>query len=153
MQNILVPVDFSTATEPVVRSAIALARAFDARLCLLHVAAPDPDFVGYRAGPASVRHSVAAQFHDEHVKLQELKGRWPGAPDRISTLLIQGVTADKIIQEQERLQADCIVLGSHGHGALHHLLTGSVAAGVLKKAACPVLIVPVRPAASTPPVL
>lgn len=33
-------------------------------------------------------------------------------------------------------------MGSHGHGGLHHLLMGSVAEGVLRKAHCPVMLVP-----------
>jgi len=35
-----------------------------------------------------------------------------------------------------------ILLGSHGHGALYHLLIGSVSEGVIRKASCPVIIIP-----------
>jgi nucleotide-binding universal stress UspA family protein len=46
-------------------------------------------------------------------------------------------------EEAERLDVDFIVVGSHGHGAVYDLFVGSTAAGLLKKAPCPVLIIPV----------
>ena len=58
MQNILVPVDFSAVTQRVLEHVVPLARAFKSTLWLLHVAAPDPDFAGYEAGPESVREGV-----------------------------------------------------------------------------------------------
>jgi nucleotide-binding universal stress UspA family protein len=36
------------------------------------------------------------------------------------------------------------MLGSHGHGALFHLLIGSVSEGVIRQASCPVIIVPAK---------
>lgn len=53
---------------------------------------------------------------------------------------------ERLLAEQGRLAADAIVLGSHGHGALYDLLVGSVAEGVLRRAPCPVVVVPSRPA-------
>ena len=46
------------------------------------------------------------------------------------------------IEQAERLTADYIVIGSHGHTAFYDLLVGSTASGVLKSASCPVVIVP-----------
>ena len=40
--------------------------------------------------------------------------------------------------------ADLVIMGSHGHGALYHLFTGSVVTGVLRRIDCPVLVVPLR---------
>jgi nucleotide-binding universal stress UspA family protein len=57
-------------------------------------------------------------------------------------LLVQGPAADVIVLEADRLRADIIVLGSHGHGAMRHLLLGSVSDAVLRKTTRPVLIVP-----------
>jgi nucleotide-binding universal stress UspA family protein len=59
-------------------------------------------------------------------------------------ILVSGKPIEKILLEAERLQPVLIVLGSHGHGALHHLLLGSVSEGVLRKANSPVVIVPCR---------
>ena len=142
MKNILVPVDFSDVTAMVVERAVALARAFGARLTLLHVAAPDPSFVGYDAGPQSVRDQVAREMHEEHRALSELDRKVEQAGVASTALLVRGFPTEKILKEARALPADLIIMGSHGRSALHHLLVGSVTDGVLRETACPVLVVP-----------
>ncbi|MFI5357325.1 MAG: universal stress protein, partial [Opitutales bacterium] len=53
-----------------------------------------------------------------------------------------GPPALRIHEEALRVGADCIVIGSHGHGALYDILIGSIAIQILKQAPCPVLVVP-----------
>jgi nucleotide-binding universal stress UspA family protein len=57
-------------------------------------------------------------------------------------LMVQGAAAEAILEHAGRLGAELIVVGSHGHGKLHQLLTGSVAGAVLKRASVPVMMVP-----------
>lgn len=146
MKTILVPVDFSDATLPVVDTAALYARAFGASLILLHVAEPDPDFVGFEPGPMSVRQAVARDFRKERARLEELKARCGLA--EVLTLDVQGPSVAKILEEAQRHDAGLIVMGSHGHGAIYELLVGSVTHGVLKGAPCPVLVVPAQGAKS-----
>ena len=149
-KTILVPLDFSDVTPAVVEAASSLAKAFGAHVTLLHISDPDPDFVGYEAGPESVRMAVARDFRSEHQKLEEWKQQLAGAGVEAASLHIQGPHADKILQEAERLRADLIVMGSHGHGPLYDLLVGTVTSGILKRTRCPVLVVPaVRAGADT----
>lgn len=140
MKTILVPVDFSDATPRIIAAARPLAEAFSSRVVLLHVAEPEPDFVGFEPGPMSVRAAVAGDLRHEHHDLEALKASLPGLD--VLALQVQGATAETIVAESARQGADLIVMGSHGHGALYHLLVGSAATGVLKAATCPVLIVP-----------
>lgn len=142
IQTLLVPIDFSDVTEKVIETAETLALLFKGRVVLLHVVEPDPDFVGFEPGPVTVRSSVAKEFHEEHQRLQDAKQKLVAAGIDVTALQIQGSTVEKILHEREQQNAGMIVLGSHGHGALHNLLTGSVTAGVLKFAKCPVLVVP-----------
>jgi len=142
IQTLLVAVDFSDVTEKVLQAALTLATAFKSRVVLLHVAEPEPDFVGYEPGPVSVRSSVAKELHVEHSQLEQAKQKFTAAGVEVIALQIQGPTIEKILHESVQQNAGIVVLGSHGHGALHGLLTGSVAAGVLKGAKCPVLLVP-----------
>ena len=142
MKNILAAVDFSDVTQAVATTAAALAGALDGRLFLLHVAAPEPDFVGYDVGPQTVRDGVAKEIRAEHRQLHELKQPLEQAGLDVTALVVQGATVEKIVQEAARLEADMIVVGSHGHGALHHLLVGSVTEGIMRAAVCPVLVVP-----------
>ena len=53
-----------------------------------------------------------------------------------------GAVADEILDQADAVDADFIVMGTHGHGAMYHLLVGSAAKGVLKHATRPVLLVP-----------
>jgi len=145
MKTIVVPIDFSDVTEKVIDTAASLAAAFGSRVILLHVADPEPDFVGYDPGPLSVRVAVAADIHGDIKRLDAYKPKFGGAD--VLTLHAQGPSPDEIITIARDHGADLIVMGSHGHGALFHLLTGSVTTAVLKHAPCPVLIVPSGPRA------
>ncbi len=145
MKNILVAVDFSPVTPSVVNLALQAGKAFNASLFVIHVASPDPDFLGFESGPQTVRDQVARHWHEEHKQLQafaeEIKKQ--GVPAK--ALLIQGATADKILEEAKNTQAELIILGSHRHGPVHDVLLGSVSREVLKKTPCPVLVVPGSP--------
>lgn len=144
MKPIIALVDFSDVTAAVVRQATELARAMKCGICLLHVAPPDPEFVGYEAGPKSVRDTVAQKIRAEHHAIQELEAGVRKQGVDVQALLVQGPTVERALAEIERLGASLVVMGSHGRGALHHLLVGSVTEGVLRKAKCPVVVVPSR---------
>jgi nucleotide-binding universal stress UspA family protein len=108
----------------------------------MHVAAPDPAFVGWDPGPDVVRHQRATDLRDEHRQVQEFAEKLRARGIDTQALLIQGSTVETILERAEKLDADLIVLGSHGHGALYRALLGSISEGVVRKSACPVLIVP-----------
>jgi nucleotide-binding universal stress UspA family protein len=60
----------------------------------------------------------------------------------VTALLLQGPTVESILNQSEKLKADWIVVGSHGHGALYHVWMGSVGQGLIHRAGCPVVVVP-----------
>jgi nucleotide-binding universal stress UspA family protein len=142
--TVLACVDLSPITPAVVACGAELARALATELVLLHVAPPDPDFVGYAAGPQSVRDQVAARLREEHRELEAHARALEDGSLAVQPLMIQGSTADGILTQAQKLGARLIVLGSHGHGKLHDLLVGSVTDAVLRRAAVPVVIVPAR---------
>lgn len=146
MRTILIAVDFSDAADAVVDAALRVATAFGSQSFLVHVAAPDPEFVGYEAGPQHERDWRAGELRDEHSRLEQMATRFQQAGLDATPLLVQGPTVEKLLEEANRLQAELIVIGSHGHGRLHDLLVGSVAEGVLRHAGLPVLVVPVSSA-------
>ena len=143
--NVLTPIDFSDVTDAVIAQTAQLAKAFDAKVWLIHTAVPEPDFVGYEVGPEYIRDSAARHLRDEHRMLGEYQETLRGENVEVTAMLVPGEAIEKILQEADRLEVDWIVMGSHGHGALHNLLAGSVCQGVLHKSACPVLVVPNRP--------
>lgn len=108
------------------------------------MAAPNPEFVGYEAGPRSVREQRAEALRQEHRQLQDLAERVERGGIEAKALLVQGPTVETILERAERAEADLIVVGSHGHGKLYTTLLGSVSEGVVRNARCPVLLVPAR---------
>lgn len=147
MKTILAAIDFSPVTDPVLALAATLGLSMDARVLLLHVV-PSPPLAAYQMGEDEEAQLLAATEKDASRRLVNLAARLAGVATE--TLTATGVPADEIVREASASGADLIVLGSHGHTALYDLLVGSTAHGVLKKAACPVLVVPAtqsRPAA------
>ena len=140
--KILAAIDFSPVTEQVVATLMQMAATLPAQVWLIHVAPPDPAFVGYEAGPDVVRGQVAVELHASHQKLQKLADRLRAAGVETTALQLQGKTVDTVIAEAERLPASLIVLGSHGHGAVYNMLVGSVAEGIVRASKVPVLLVP-----------
>jgi nucleotide-binding universal stress UspA family protein len=144
VERILVCIDFSGVTERVVGYARTVSALAGAEVRLLHVGAPNPDFVGFEAGPDVVRNQVANTLRDEHRKLELFAEVFTDANVHATPLMVQGPTADTILEQARRFSADLVVLGSHGHGALYDLIAGSVARDVLEKSSVPVLVVPAK---------
>ncbi len=141
--SLLVAVDFSSVSDDQLEIVGRLA-APNREIYLLHVAEPDPDFVGFEAGPEEVRDQVAREFHQEHELIQSLAGRLRDSGHQVTALLVQGPTIETILREADKVDAEVIVVGSHGRGKLFDLVVGSVSAGVIRKSTVPVLVVPTR---------
>ncbi|MCF8278017.1 MAG: universal stress protein [Flavobacteriales bacterium] len=142
MKNILVAVDFKEGEKRVIDSAFQLANAFGSKLWLMHIAAPDPDFVGYEVGPQYIRDSRADELRKEHRVLQEYTEELRVKGVVAEGLLVQGATIEMIIEESQKLNADLIVAGHHNNGFFYNAFVGSVSADIIKKSKIPVLIVP-----------
>jgi nucleotide-binding universal stress UspA family protein len=140
--NILVGIDFSDCTNTVVRKAQEIAQALSAKVWLLHVAEPEPAFVGYEVGPQYERDALSEKLHKEHADIQALGDELRDAGLEATALLVRGSTVETILNEATKLEADMIIVGSHGRGAVQRLLVGSVSEGVLRHAKCPMLIIP-----------
>jgi len=142
--KLLVGVDLSSGTERIVESALAVAQGLAAKVWLLHVGEPEPDFVGLDVGPQYERDALSEKLHKEHREIQDIATRFRDAGLDATALLVQGPTSETILNEVSKLDADMLIVGSHGKGAVHKLLVGSVSEGVLRKAAIPVLVIPTR---------
>jgi nucleotide-binding universal stress UspA family protein len=142
MKNILVAIDFSGMTGRLIEQAIPLAEKFDAKLWLVHIAAPDPAFVGYEVGPQYIRDSRAEVLRQEHRELQQYACRLKDEGLDAEGLLIQGSTVETILNESDKLKADLIILGAEDHGVFFKTIFGSVWEEVVKSSKAPVMIVP-----------
>lgn len=142
--SILVPVDFSAISERVCRVAAEAAKARDVKIWLIHVAEPEPEFIGYEPGPDVVRRQVATELRKEHRQLQELADRTVAFGVEVTPLLIQGPTVETILEQADHHAVELIVMATHGRGLMYQMLVGSVSEGVLHRAKVPVLMVPAR---------
>jgi len=147
MKTILVPVDLSAASVEVCAAACRLARLIQARVLLLHVVQPAPvllnEYYAFEAG--AMAEAVAAGEKFAARELQVLAGycHRRGVPVRIKQLVGRQPVED-ILAKAASSRAAYVVIGSHGHGAVFELLVGSTAQGVLRRAGCPVLVVPME---------
>ena len=125
IRMILFATDFSDASTKAGRSAAEFARHFGARLHVLHVVPPATD-------PTLAPGQMA----------QAVVDLGPGLT--ITTEIGVGLAARQIVASARRQSADLIVIGTHGRTGLSHVLLGSVAEGVVRRAPCRVLTVPAR---------
>jgi nucleotide-binding universal stress UspA family protein len=144
MKTILVPLDLSSTAVQVCNAACELAKLTGARPVLLHIVQPPPvmmsDVYAFDASQLT-ELSTAAEKAAVH-KLRALARHCAKRDVRVTTVQRTGVPVTAIIAKARSTRARYIVMGSHGHGAMYDLLVGSTTHGVLKKAPCPVLIVP-----------
>ncbi len=148
MKTILVPLDFSDATDLVVREAAALAASLPAKIVLLHIVEPIATQipVGASMDLLSLAPTIATQnveLDEDFTRLESIAGPLRAAGAEVECITIQGLAVDDIVAQAVQRTATYILLGSHGHGALYHLFGGNVVTGVLRHAPCPVLVVPI----------
>jgi len=157
LKKILVATDFSEAADAALSYGRALARAFGARLHVLHVV--DDMYLrlggdAYAAVLPELQQDVERQAR---VQLDALVVDNDPVPLPTDLIIREGAAAPEIVKYAADADIDLIVVGTHGHGAVAHLLMGSVAERVVRTARCPVLtvrhpehefVVPDLPAAS-----
>jgi nucleotide-binding universal stress UspA family protein len=141
MKTVLAAIDFSPVADLVLRRGLELAKSVGARLVVMHVIQP-PVFIADEAacGDGAKITAAAARAADRHLAAVASELRREHEP--VETRRLTGSPVPLILDEAASLRADFIVVGSHGHGAVYDLLVGSTAGGILKKARCPVLVVP-----------
>ncbi|QDO92619.1 universal stress protein [Formosa sediminum] len=144
MKNILVTIDFNGKEQQVLNKAFDMAVAFKSKLWIMHIAAPDPDFVGYGVGPQEVRDSRAKELKIEHEKLQDYASKMKARHVDAGGLLVEGATIKTIITEAEKLNADMIISGHENHGFFYKAILGSTAKQLIEASTIPVLIVPIK---------
>jgi nucleotide-binding universal stress UspA family protein len=142
LKTILVPTDFSEASQAALDYAKALAAPFGASLHLVHVM---EDLLAH-AWAAEVYVASMPNLRDEIEK--EARERLsamlaPGEHQQFASVaaLLTGNPFLEIIRYAKTQQVDLIVIGTHGRGAIAHMLLGSVTEKVVRKSPCPVLTV------------
>ncbi len=147
MKTIIAALDFSNATPIVLEMATKLATSLGAKLHLFHAVeqAPSYSIYGYALEefPAMHLYQEEALIRAKHQLDELLTGVKIKLPASVCQVLL-GDPVHSLLDYAKQIQADLVVLGTHGHGALASLLLGSVAEGLVRKALVPILVVPAR---------
>jgi nucleotide-binding universal stress UspA family protein len=139
LNHVLVATDFGEASDAALSYGRALARTFGAKLHLLHVT----ENVYLKAVGTDTYSVVFPELQrdvDEEARRQ-LRNRLDQDTPTDIALLTSNAPAASIVDYAKAHQIDLIVVGTHGRGAVAHLLMGSVAEKVVRSAPCPVLTV------------
>ena len=141
IRRILCPVDFSEPSETALDYAVDLASRFGADLQLVHVyqlpvyALPDGAMM---AGPEFTT-KVTNELTKALGALAEAK---KDSGVKIETHLVEGIPYREVVRMSGELEADLVVMGTHGRTGIKHLLLGSVAERVVRSSKVPVITVP-----------
>lgn len=154
LTTILVPTDFSKGSQAALEHATALAKLAKARIVVLHVI----EAISYTMkesllmvdAHAMVKSMTASpQLLDVYplveraVKpaLDQLVEQLQKADVAATCCILEGTAYEQIVTHATNVEADLIVMGTHGRRGVNHVFMGSVAERVVRMAPCPVLTV------------
>ncbi|PWV63542.1 universal stress protein [Plasticicumulans acidivorans] len=155
ISTILYATDLGPRGPEVFRHAAGIARRFEAKVHILTVIEAIGDYANVTLD-AYVPNEIIEQIRTDGIKRirEDLDSRLAAFdaanPDLASkdvvasVQILEGNAAELILKEAERLKADLIVLGSHGHSAIGEMLIGSVAHKITVRSDVPVLLVPIN---------
>ncbi|BFU95659.1 MAG: putative Universal stress protein [Nitrospira sp.] len=133
--RLLVAVDFSASSRAAFQFAVTLAKRLHTKLVMVHVAEPsDPSQPKSVQGDESSRRRIDRRFERliSTCRADQLVG---------GRIVLRGDPVDAILDQAKRMSAGGVVMGTNGRRGMKLLLLGSVARSVVRKAACPVLVV------------
>lgn len=135
--NILIPIDFSAASEKAAEYALALAKRDKAVLNVIHVVNVNNDIAAFFVSSGLEDMTGEAELKLKKFQQKNLKGY-----TNIKTSVLSGVPHQQVVSFAKKHKCDLIVIGSHGKGSVDRLLVGSNTERVLRKTTCPVMVVP-----------
>jgi nucleotide-binding universal stress UspA family protein len=155
-RNILYATDLTPNSQYAFKHAVLLARQSQAKIHLLHVV-PEVD-AGFRAYVSAVMGQGKLEsfeaLHEEQARKdlqdrlkkftqEELANRPEDMKNIAGIEVLHGDAVSQILLTADRLDADVIVLGTHGKGQITHTFLGSVADKVLRRSKRPVFVIPI----------
>ncbi len=138
IKKILIPIDFSDYSRHSLRYAIDLAKQFEAKMYLINVFEPPYNGieVEWMIGTSRFNEDIEKMARNELDKL--IKEEMPSDME-IEVIYKVGKPFLEIIETASQEDIDLIIIATHGQTGIKHLLFGSTAEKVIRKAPCPVL--------------
>jgi nucleotide-binding universal stress UspA family protein len=145
IKTILLPTDGSECSTKAMTYALSFAKQYGGRVVALHVIDrrwEEQARVSFVEIGQDLTQKIRDGYAEEARRIVQLvadAGARAGVP--VVTRIITGIPFDEIVQIGKELPADLIIMGTHGRTGVSHLLLGSVAEKVVRRAPCPVLTV------------
>jgi nucleotide-binding universal stress UspA family protein len=141
IRAILFPTDFSNGARAAIDHVVSLARDYQARLILLYVIQDITIAEWYVPSSLSVAGLIEDMQKSAWQEMEKLGAELSPRVKDIEKMVVRGVPFVEIIRTAREKNADLIVIGTHGRTGIDHMLFGSTADKVVRKASCPVLTV------------
>ncbi len=139
IKKILVPIDFSDYSKKALRYTIDFAKQFNSEIILVYVIEPLVYPADLSMGQMVIPHSEEDLSEKSKTDLKKLAENEIGEALRYSIIVKTGKPFLEIIETASELDTDLIIISTHGHTGVEHLLFGSTSEKVVRKAPCPVL--------------
>jgi nucleotide-binding universal stress UspA family protein len=142
IQKILVTVDFSDLSTAVAGRAADLALAFKSEVYIIHIIPPTPIYSGSEISPPVIMDYTLEEWRTEQRDLDSMADYMKQKGIKAETILLSGPISEIILSKAMELNIDLIIVGAHSHGFLYRAFIGSVSEDLLKRAPCPIMVIP-----------
>ncbi len=140
--NVLMPVVFSEPSIHALEYAISLAASFGGRIHLVHVVDNQMEAMGFYVPHISFEKLDEGMRESAKTMLNEFAAKYLGNFVNCEKNILEGEPYEEILKYAKENNIDAIVVGTYGSGFIDKLFFGSTTERLLKKAHCPVLVVP-----------
>lgn len=142
VHNVVVPTDFSKISSSAFEYARSIAEQYSANIHLIYVLEKTPPFLAMRSLDISEDKVMASMEEQANIALQEVKEKFQESSSlNIIPVLKKGVDYEEIISYSKDINADLIVIATHGRTGILYTLLGSVAEKVIRHSKIPVLVI------------
>lgn len=139
IKKILVPIDFSNYSKNALRYAVDFAKHFDAKILLIYVVEPMIYPADFSMGQVSIPSMDIDMNERARDELNNLAKSDITKGADVETIIKSGKPFVEINETATEKDIDLIIISTHGHTGVEHMLFGSTAEKVVRKAPCPVL--------------
>ncbi len=139
IKKILVPIDFSDYSKNALKYATQFAKQFNAKIYLIYVVEPMIYPADFSMGQVAIPSTDIDLHSRAEEELKKLSKDIINSNSQVEILIKTGKPFVEIIEAASANDIDLIIIATHGHTGVEHLLFGSTAEKVVRKAPCPVL--------------
>lgn len=143
-KKILLPIDFTGASEHALEYAVSMATHYGAKLYLMHVVNTEREITGFYLPHLSFDTMYEDMKKSAENMVNEYCDNHLAGFDNYETIVLEGSPSAEILKCIDDNGIDVVVMGTFGSGRVEKFLFGSTTDLVVKSAGCPVLVVPPR---------